>query len=450
MEQERKVERYDEEKTFTVSYRPISPEAQLPQSKAVPGEGVSNDGLGKPFSNWLYPGSEPRFNTKGIKRETGWRGATRMAYLMLFAPVACHFIKLPRSTVGGRPTDNWAYMVPHVADLRSFQRDFLRRNMVNMSNWPFYGEVAGLEDAVLRYATRHSLGQSLTVVMGHAAYYHDQQKTRKNLWRELTDTDDVPTVFCRYDIFNRRFPIGSAVRFMRANKTDIDTNTTTGSHCVYLPSSRERITANLLRGNPWYSDLAYIPFWQRQVENERKRDSISVERLWFQKLHRYERSQLTATIGENRMWDDPIEKEILDAFTRAFRRLLNREEAAIGRGGSRELPKRWDNTMDRWHRRLLNAKTRRLLSDVVHELLALASRSPPGGPAFLLSASDGESREDLRVRNDQFRAIFRRMLNHPVGWKKIRDLALLAMATFADQRLGQSGNRPDTDEREDS
>jgi hypothetical protein len=29
------------------------------------------------------------------------------------------------------------------------------------------------------------------------------------------------------------------------------------------------------------------------------------------------------------------------------------------------------------------------------------------------------------------------MLNHPSDWKKIRDLALLALTTFSDSRLGQ-------------
>ena len=455
---EHTVERLDEERTFTVSYRPISEVAALPQLKAVPPQGVCNGFFVKPLSNWLYPGSEPRF---GIKRETGWSGVARFAYVMLFVPIACHFIKLPRSKakIRGRDTltQNWAYLVTHVRDLRPFQREFLRRNTITASNWPLYGEVSGIEDASLRYATRSKDGgHALTVVMGNAAYYA-QQKTRKNLTREIAVADGSPAVFVRYDIFNRAFPVTNTVR--TAKPPSMEDSATRGSHFVRLPSSRERITANVLRGEPWYGELAYIPFWQRdQVAEERKRsrDSISEERLWFRKL-RYERKQLMAIVSEDRMWDDPRERDMLDAFRRAFRRLLNRDDQALRRGGSRDLAKRWENTMDKWHRRLLNAKTKLLLSATVHELLALAARSPtlrdrkivqPGGPAFLLPMKDNESREAWRSRNDAFHADFRRMINHPSEWKKVRDLALLALTTFADQRLAQTGGAAAADDKE--
>ena len=446
---ERKVERFDEERTFTVPYRPIAPDAVLPQLKAVPPKGVCDEYLIKPIPNWVRPGSEPRFKTAGIAKETGWRGPARLAYLMLFAPIACHFIKLPRSTVGRRSTDNWAYIVPHVRDLQSFQHEFLRRNMTNLNNWPFYGEAAGLEDASLRYVVCHGGSEPcLTVVMGHAAYYHDQQKTRKNLWRDLAVTEHMPTARLRYDVFNRAFPVS---RTVRPAKTPVpEDSSRKGSHFVSLPSSRERIMANLLGGGSWYADLAYVPFWQHDhVADERKQKSkqsgasISAERLWFRKLQ-YERKQLMSITDEERMWDDPREKDVFDAFTQALRRLLNREQAAIGRGGDRDLSKRWDNTMDKWHRRLLNAKTGVLLSAAVHEFLALASRSPgyrngrivnPGGPTFLLPKQKGEEGMDWRPRNDAFRAEFRRMLNHASEWKKIRDLALLALTTFTDRRL---------------
>ena len=157
-----------------------------------------------------------------------------------------------------------------------------------------------------------------------------------------------------------------------------------------------------------------------------------------------------AIASAQEVWDDPQEKETLDAFRRAFRRLLNREMRGLDRGGSRDLAKRWDNTADRWHRRLLHAKTRLLLSTVVHELLAEAARSPDrrrdtGGPAFLLpKISEDESEESRRTRNDAFQAEFRRMVNHPSEWKKVRDLALLALTTFADRRLGNSNDNQPT------
>ena len=309
---ERQVVRFDEEKTFSVSYRRIAPDAKLPQHKAVPNKGVCDDTLASPMASWIYPGSEPRFNNNtppSIRRETAWRGSARFAYMMLFAPIACHYVKLPHTNA-----PNWAYMIPGVENLREYQRQFLRRNMVNFGNWPFYGEVAGLEDAALRYATRtKARGRSVTVVMGKADFYHAQQKTRKNLWRDIAVADDMPKAFQRYDIFKRAFPAGNTARPAREPKTEESDEK--GNHFIALPNCRERITANILRGDPWYLDLAYIPFWQRdRVENDcqevRKRglravglnlpwksgdqekESISPERLWFLKLHHFERKQL--------------------------------------------------------------------------------------------------------------------------------------------------------------
>ena len=447
---ERKVVRFDEEKTFSVSYRRIAADAKLPQHNAVPKKGICGNDTVKAMSSWIYPGSEPRFNNNptSIQRETGWRGPARFAYLMLFAPIACHYIKLPRSNA-----DNWAYMVPSVENLRGYQRDFMRRNMVNFGNWPFYGEVAGLEDAALRYATRNNASdQSVTVVMGKASFYHAQQKTRKNLWREIIVSDEMPPPFWRYDIFNRVFPAGNMARPTREPKPEESDQK--GNHFITLPNCRERITANILRGDPWYADLAYIPFWQSdQVADERKRtkDSISAERLWLRKLQ-FERKQLMSIADEERMWDDPHEKDMLEAFRRALWRLWNREAKGLERGGSRDLSKRWDNTADKWHRRLLHAKTKLLLATVVHELLAQAARSPNrrggdiGGPAFLLpKTSEDESDESRRARNDAFQAEFRRMVNHPSDWKKVRDLALLALTTFTAPRIGSGKDNQSTE-----
>lgn len=473
-DREKRVVRFDEEKTFLVSYCPILLNAKLPQHDKIPSRGVCGDNLSPSMASWIYPGSAPRFLNRaaGVRQENNWCGPARLAYLMLFAPIACHYVKLPHTNA-----NNWAYMVPSVENLREYQREFLRRNMVNLGNWPFYGEVSGLEDAALRYAMRNNPhGRAMMIVMGKASYYRKDQKTRKNLWRDIAVADDMPTAFRRYDIFNRAFPAGNMARPTREPKAEESDQK--GNHFIALPNCRERITANILRGDPWYADLAYIPFWQRDriendcqnvrkhglraaglslpwVSSEQEKASISPERLWFLKLHYCERKQLMSIANENDLWDDPQEKNMLDAFRGAFRRLLNREDAALRRGGSRALSKRWDNTADRWHRRLLHAKTKLLLATVVHELLAQAARSPdlrdgnlvePGGPAFLLSRiSEDESDESRRTRNDAFQAEFRRMVNDPSDWKKVRDLALLALTTFTDSRLGSGKDNQSTE-----
>ena len=265
---ERRVVRFDEEKTFSVSYRPILSGARLPQYQAIPKKGVcgdDGDAMVKPMTSWILPGAEPRFNNNPtrILRETGWRGSARFAYLLLFAPIACHYVKLPRSKSG-----NWAYMIPTVENLRGYQRSFVRRHLVTLGNWPFHGEVAGLEDAALRYAMGENAStQSVTVVMGRASFYHPQQKTRKNLWREMATSDNFPSALRRYNLFNRVFPVGKMARPTRGATPEESSQK--GSHFIALPSCRERITANILRGDAWYSDLAYIPFWQRDlVDND--------------------------------------------------------------------------------------------------------------------------------------------------------------------------------------
>ncbi len=74
-----------------------------------------------------------------------------------------------------------------------------------------------------------------------------------------------------------------------------------------------------------------------------------------------------------------------------------------------------------------------------------------GGPAFLLpKISEHESDEARRVRNDSFQAEFRRMLNHPGDWKRVRDLALLALTTFYDSRLGHKDGQTTDRSKEDN
>ncbi len=446
----KKIEAFDETQTFLVSYRAISSDAKLPQhQKTTFTKGIHSHSFTAAVTSWIYPGSEPRFNNNPlrIKQETSWRGLPRFAYLMLFAPLACYYIHLPRTKTKKRMTENWAFIVPQVRSLKDFQRLFLRC-LSNHSNWPFNDVVASMEDAILRYAVSTNLrrfiphGEAanvLIVVMGNAGYYGDQQKTRKNFIRVQIN----PSAYTRHAVFNRIYPVGNTIRKRREENSE--ENEEQANRYIRLPSSRERITANILADVRWYSELAFVPFWQRdQVIEDCKKsnETVSPEQRWFSNLRKFERSQLMELSNEERMWESPEEKRLLETLRYpVLWRLLNEEECAVGRGGSRSLAERWDDTVEKWHRRFLRAKTRPLFRAVIHELLSTAQRrtrkwdkkkqqiSRIGGTTFPSAKDDAA-----------FHAWFWREVNDPHGWQRVRDLALLALVTFTDGRLATNQN----------
>ena len=446
-----KIEEFDETQTFSVNYRIIKSDAELPQHKrSTFSNGINDHGVFTCVSSWIYPGSEPRFNNGPLKlkRDKSWQAIPRFTYLLLFSPLACYYIHLPRTKAKRGMADNWAFIVPPVRDLRDFQRYF-HRALSNHSNWPFNDTVASMEDAILKYAASTNLqrfiprGETvnvLIVVMGNAGYYTDQQKTRKDFLRVQVN----PAAYSRYALFNRIYPVASTIR--KRNEESDENREERANRYIRLPSSRERITANILANVRWYRELAFVPFWQRdQITEERKRsrESVSPERLWFLKLIQFERIQLMVLSREERMWDSLEEKRLLEILrNRVLRRFLNEEEfAARSRGGSRSLAQRWDDVIADWHRRLLRAKTRPLFRAVIHEFLVTAQRrsrrwsndkrqeAPVSGTVF------PSAREDAA-----FHAWFWREVNDVHGWQRIRDLALLALVTFADGRLGTNQN----------
>ena len=445
----KKIEEFDESQTFWVSYRAIGSDAKLPQhQKATYSKGINGYNSVSPEASWIYPGSEPRFNNIPLKirKEKSWVSLPRLTYLMLFAPLGCYYIRLPRTKAKIGMPENWAFIVPQVSALDIFHRYFVRC-LSNHSNWPFNEIVAGLEDATLKYASLTSLRHLgppgrhlslLTVVMGNADYYHKIQKTRKNFLRIQLSFD----AYIRYSTFNRIYPASKMIR-VRQDASN-GNGEEQASRYIRLPSSRERITANILANAPWYRELTFIPFWQRdQITEECKKSSepVSPEQRWFSNLRKFERSQLMELSEEERMWDSPEEKRLLEILRYpVLWRLLNEEECAVGdRGGSRSLVERWDDTVEKWHRLFLRAKTRPLFRAVIHELLSAAQRrtrkwdkekkqiSRIGGTTFPSARDDAT-----------FHAWFWHEVNDPYGWQRIRDLALLALITFNDRRLSMT------------
>lgn len=119
-------------------------------------------------------------------------------------------------------------------------------------------------------------------------------------------------------------------------------------------------------------------------------------------------------LAEEDMWDSAQEKALLDILHASLRKLLDKEEAALSRGGTRKLRDRWDDRVERIRRALMHTKTRILARKVIAELLAEAGGS--------------------KALTEQSGTVWG-YLNDPYDWQKARDLALLALVTFTDGRL---------------
>ena len=133
-------------------------------------------------------------------------------------------------------------------------------------------------------------------------------------------------------------------------------------------------------------------------------------------------------VREKEMWDTEEERIFLEVFWETLRSLMKQETTATERGGSRSVDKRLEHLDDDVFRRLMRSKTRDLLRETLAELFARAGRQR-GHPA----------------------ASCRRVgpMNHPHNWKRARDLALLALATYSKKQEPPGSDSP-TDTKGDN
>jgi CRISPR-associated protein Cas8a1/Csx13 len=352
---------------------------------------------------WTMPGVAPRFKT-----EQSWEGPARQALLLLLAPATVLFQRLQ-----GKGS-NWVLVVPDIRDLADFS-DTRRRMNLNAD----FVDVASLGDAALQflaeYATRSVRRQACAgcrvVAMGKVTYYK-AQSIRKGVL-------DVPFTLAsvkRYQHLHRALP-NAYVAYKSdpdADEEDEEAGDASGpraSGFIKLPSARGRIADNLVLGRAWYADLFAPLIWDLQsLERQRKsRPGTSLERLWFTNV-RYQKDKLMKLITEDDMWDSEAEKVFVHALWQTIESLYAQEAAAAAeRGGSRTIEERFDDLNEDIRRKLMQAKTRALLRGALTELIANAGRPP--------------------VVREHPAAIWR-MVDHPDNWKKARDLALLALASY--------------------
>ena len=423
---EKKTQYYDEDNPFTIQYAHINHDTKLIYWKKC-GQEILLKGFFNPTRSiecpaWLYPGSAPRFG-KSREVEKQWTGPARVCFLLAFAPLACHFTKLPKTIIKDKWKPNWSFIIPRVQSLSTFRKSALRHT-VTLANWPFQSEVAGLQDAVLRYMageklTRKDVTEVLAVVMGQVSHYQNQNVRKSHL---RFSPKVIPKAIDKYRHFNRVFSASSTIKRGK----------------VELPNCRERITANLLEERDWYRDLVSIPLWQSDTVRDKAKKynkGESVDRVWFYKI-RSEWDNLMTIINKTNIWSDKQDKRILKVFKKALWRLLNKEETAVSRGGSRELPERWDDKVDKIRRQLMRAKTLPLCRAEIIGLLGEATASHERKNRDGKKERVGGVLFEQDDEDDELSRYLWRMLGDTRDFAKVRDLALLALITFRDGRLG--------------
>jgi CRISPR-associated protein Cas8a1/Csx13 len=374
--------------------------------------------------SWIYPGAAKRF----AKAEENWSGPTKLAFLLLFTPLSCLYWELPR-TKGG--TSNWAFVVPMIDNLKIFADYFSLFRLQTPKDFKEL-KILSLGDAALRFASAYAgrgierrigTNQIYVVAMGKVGHYANQ-----NVRKRLVEVIPSDTAIKRYVSLMRELPNYFRCRPQESQTTN---ETDKGNAWIRQPTARGRIADNLIHNRPWYQELQWPHPWQLdELENQRqqtkKRDDkgISLEHLWFNNLL-IERRALMNLAQEPSMWDSSEEQALLTIFHQTLRQLLNKEEEAQRRGGSRTLWDRWDDRVQDIRRGLMRAKTRELNRKFIMEFLA------EGGGSRELTAN----KEALW-----------RFLNHPYDWQKARDLAFLALVTFTDQRLGKPKETAETEE----
>lgn len=420
----------DEDRHIRFAYQPVDPGklkpiADLKRAGFFTRKGFLSEG-DVALSGWVFPGIAPRYGG-----EVAWSGSPSTGLLLMLAPIVCLYQQLHNQR------GTWIYVVPDVRDLEEF--DAIRVS-------PVFGldatcsDVASLSDAGLRFlaeytshpARRDVGGGCRVVAMGKVGYYQSQ-----SIRKGVVDVDvgTAGTAIRRYKILHgvmknrwmkRKIEADSASGKKSGKSRKKETGRIEPSHFLAVPTARGRIADNLLEGQPWYSDLSEPLAWDRDaLERQRKnRPGVSVERLWFSNLL-YQRGRFMELIQQEEMWDSPAERLFVEAFWQILAALYRREADAVERGGSRKFGERVEDLNEDIRRRLTRAKTRPLLRETIADLFARPVdkyRSPAvrEHPASIWRLIDDD-------------------------WKRARDLALLALASYQSKERREAHTTTDND-----
>lgn len=328
--------------------------------------------LDKPISvaGWLNPGAVVRH--VAFSTDTSFEEPPENAFVLLFATVACYYYSL-RSRLRDKRAQ-YALVVPEILDLQQYAQYRRNSNLRNAAYQDFYA--CSLGDAGLRfltYETTTNLAETFNVprcqvlTLGTVAW-STQQKTRTDIYTVEADAE----VCYNYQVCRDQFP-HKAVQGK-------------DSHFVASSFARELITENLARAQPWYAGIA-----QKVNSNE-----------LFQRLA-YERGGLYQVI--QKIDSDEREKLFVKVCHEAIKFTYGQ---LAGKAKQGEIPN-FDKVTVRIRTGLGRCKNAASFREFITDFWSRAGKLPT------LQAHWQDLMEFV-MQDSQ--------------WKKSRDLALLALASY--------------------
>ncbi|GAB1540970.1 type I-MYXAN CRISPR-associated Cas8a1/Cmx1 [Scytonema sp. NUACC21] len=322
-------------------------------------------------AGWLNPGAVVRH--VAFSSDTSFEEPPENAFVLLFAPVACYYYLL-RSKLRDKRAQ-YALVIPEVTDIKKYAQYRQNPHLRNATYKDFHA--CGLGDAGLRFLTYETTVNiastfgvpSCQVITLGTVPWATQQKTRSDIYIVEANTQ----ICQKYDVC----------------RNWLQDKSIEGKQGGFVVSSfaRELIAENLAKSQPWYSGIS---------------EKVNSDEL-FRKLA-YERRGLYQVI--QKIDSDPREKLFVQACHEAIKFTYGQiSEQAKKRG---ELPN-FDRETVRIRTGLGRCKNAVNFREFITDFWSRAGKIP----------TLQEHWEDLIdfVMRDSY-------------WKKSRDLALLALASY--------------------
>ncbi|MDY6784755.1 MAG: type I-MYXAN CRISPR-associated Cas8a1/Cmx1 [Cyanobacteriota bacterium] len=308
------------------------------------------------------------------------------AFLLLFAPVACCYYCL-RSQLRDKRSQ-YALVIAEMTNLRNYAEYRQSPNFREAGYLDFFAYSLG--DAGLRFLTQETVAQKVgrcqVVTLGTVSW-SSQQKTRT----------DIYTVEPDYEV----------CQTYEACKNHFSDRAIAGKEGAFIPKrlAREFIAENLARNRPWYSGIS---------------DIITSNEL-FNRLT-YERGGLNQMVKEAQ-WDTETEQRFVRACHEAIRYTYGKLKSRTKDRGEKP---NWDRETVKIRTGLGRCKNAETFREFIFDFFARAGILP--------------------TLQEHWTDLMGLVLN---DWKKSRDLALLALASYKGKESSSEESFDDSTEEEE-